>query len=855
MSDSPISPLGEAPRFLAYQVERVGLAVEEQPGSGNFYPQPWPLLRASVSIGVNDQIPRAAVALGPGPLLEPPDQAGAFFRDWQLLDRDGQLRNAWELLGGGRRMQVRTVRQQPQDDWCLFEGWIDNIQLGWSGASAARGQARTLELQGTSTIAAAAREVSQALFGQWRRSRRAVETIIYDAVPQSWQHECVHVGLPAVFNPRGRPNCDPRPLTLDDGRKVYVFSDERDPDDPRATWWTLSRVLRYLQWAGTQSGPPVPSDPNDPYTQTYVASIGHANVRPWTSVGLWHSKLQGGEYNTSESSIDVGPNLDDFVAAHLQGVVYAGDASEPFLTLQRPLQTLAVHGMSVMEAIALACDRGAALCHVEHTINTSGRVLTYLRFTSRNDRAAEESEHVDGQSAPFPEGITVPFDGSPGDPSYRMVPRATYQSGRGVYLWVPSDRVDDTAWSTAQIWARAIHVEGSIGMAVGGLRDRVLVIGDVSEYESTLPLRPGWTVNSDWDVNQGSQPAIDAAVAAVFSDTFRSKYGGGFWSQYLYGEVGRLWVLNEDGEFSDAANTYVRGTGPFSTAADWRPFKFLTTGGVRDLVGRTDDGWSARGRRFQPVLAWTRNTHLPLGAVVLLSFDGGSNWMTPIETGVAASFDRERCAVRITTPDLTQVVNPRDRSQNFATQYIRGQLRVRVAALVEGDDPLQAWALAQSGGPGNGWTAVLDRRAAYGRRLRLQPGTSQPAATNLLLSDAKFSGGLEGFSQDGQSMALREAEQARRELTVPRWAGSVVIPWLWRDRFGPVTGYRPGDEVLGIKTQDAVTFLDFTQGDASRPAPRIVSVTHRFANGQTPEQSTVLAIESAAPALALGGVR
>jgi len=198
--------------------------------------------------------------------------------------------NAWEKLLGGRRVQIRTAREHPGDDWVAFEGFVQRLEHGWSGP--AKDGSRSLALIAQSTIVAADCEPGQFLFGQWRRSWRGERTLRSGGDPGGGHYnECVRVtGLPCVFNPGGKPNRCAYPLEFDNAsdatRRVYVFC---DPDDHRAEPCTLATMFRYVQWAAMQPAPP--TDPANAYDVEHMSSLAGLSELHWTSYQLKHANL------------------------------------------------------------------------------------------------------------------------------------------------------------------------------------------------------------------------------------------------------------------------------------------------------------------------------------------------------------------------------------------------------------------------------------------------------------------------------------------------------------------------------------------------------------------------------------
>lgn len=808
--------LGDPPRALGHTVELPVLFVEDAPGSGGLERREYELQSIDVAWGSNDRIPRATLKIGLG---APPDQTqlGATLRDWQLYDLEGNARDPQILFGGRRRVQVRTARPLPMDDWIVFDGYVDAIGYGWSGNRPR--DTRWLVLHCTGAIAAADREHGQHLLGQYRRTRDAEALrLAGDTSPESDATVCC-TGLPVTFNPGGAGNCDTRPITLDDGTLVHVFADPKHKDSGH---WNMARMLRYVQWCAVQPGPTPPgaSWEREPYLASLNGSLRGFNAATWTSLLLWHSRRQ--PYQTLAYG---GPNLSELVEPHLAAAEPASTGTPRAMALRSQPATVTVQGMSVLESLALLADTCGMMMEARCDPDYNGRALHYVRFSVRGDWIDDT-------------GILPDPGGELHGPD--TPPQVEHPSSRLVELHVASDGAawPDAIDEEAAALRSSAHGEGGmLTLDEARLRTHAVRIGQPCEYEVTAghvitawppgqasrSLLPGWEVDAWWDVNPADEQAVNQALARIDGEEWRRNYGDLARSLTRH-HVGRLWVLNEDGRFRGPF--YQRSFGPFSGAGLWRPYGWATQTQVMDLVlappggaARGNAGWSARRRRFLPTIAVLREgsnlgddtAHLP--PLVEISFDAGETFRAAERCGATVVIDEERCAVRFGNANLTEIEDPEDRV-TLPEAYIRGLLRVKVTANIESDDAAWGWAREMPVPPGGpAWTSVACGRGR--RRLRVRPTGSAPAANSQYVSNPDYFAHVRGVNQSDQAVLVAIANQVRDESLSPVWSGPVSMPWWQRDsNQAPLRGYRVGDEVRALRTRDATTHIDMGAGRA-----------------------------------------
>jgi hypothetical protein len=408
---------------------------------------------------------------------------------------------------------------------------------------------------------------------------------------------------------------------------------------------------------------------------------------------------------------------------------------------------------------------------------------------------------------------------------------------RGTVLRVPRD-LHPGADSQAETIALSGPTEGQLVLDDSGRRSAIRALGDPIRYECSFTLLPGWKPDEHWDVDQDDDSAMDQAVRFSQTDDWSDLYAReGVDARSV---VGRYWVLNEHGGFrakdTEGNRLYQRETGPWKKEEDWDPFDFKKL--IPDLAVRGDDGWSTRRRRFlRPVSYWPESSH-QLGYVpqiIEVSFDGGGEFRPQ---SLALDIDPDCCAVRIALDDLREIIDstgtedPAGGTRNLVTAYIRGQLRIRVSAVIEGDDQMRATA-RDPYWPLPAWSYV-NRRQQLRRVVR-------EFDANALYSVYH----LEGWSPDDRAELAALAQRTLDEASVRRAPGHVSIPYILAavDDWAPWDTYRVGDEVFAIRTDDGWQDVELsTSGPEGRRGPRVAGITYHWSS-DPPEASTQLIIE------------
>lgn len=313
------------------------------------------------------------------------------------------------------------------------------------------------------------------------------------------------------------------------------------------------------------------------------------------------------------------------------------------------------------------------------------------------------------------------------------------------------------------------------------------VVGGVKRFEITVPLVPGWVPEIDLDnvalvdrddaKSLAATPDIEEFLGDLVEDIpWYQKYHRRGSDFEAHRDVGRLWVLNEDGAFDGA--TYNRNA-PFD---DYQPFDFSTV---------ADDSVTKRGRwsrRLRPLLAsLTRDDDgSALGVVVEVSYDSGATWHPPVG---AVAVDKIRAAIRFNVPNPTAMVEPDGDFlvTNLWYALIDQTFRVRATAVFESDDRLVV-----SHSPNPAAAATLRRNGALIYEPRQYELASREGTTNALVAAYPS-------RQIDEADDTRDAALAARRLAGEQQSGIVEvtarIPWI-------DDALELGDRIEGIEGRD-----------------------------------------------------
>lgn len=411
--------------------------------------------------------------------------------------------------------------------------------------------------------------------------------------------------------------------------------------------------------------------------------------------------------------------------------------------LRRPT-SLDCEATSLAEALAFWSAESGVRVSTE-TRNSDGRIETRLRIWAEQDGAIRHlylvrgGRHEDGTSR---------YAAGDKSPEEILADNNVY---RGQVSWNNSDIVNSP-----------------------------VVIGDIRQYEITVPLWPGWIPRNNLD-NVPVDQRSTARQLALTPDQVRelgddTQYH--FWFRryhrqgsefYLDRDTSRYWVLNEDGYFD---GTLYNRSAPYD---DYRPFDFST------VVEQAQEGnWSRRLRRFLPTISQSADGR-PLGVWVEVSFDGGTSWH---QQSSSVRVLNDRCGIYFDCRNPTEIapagIDPID--QNMWYALIDGTFRVRVTAVIEGDDRLMVEYPA-----GRTRSATLQVNARPFRRMRDYQFISATGTTNILQSS-----GLDAQERDDSASAGELARHLADSMQDRRIEAAPVIPWI-------ETGYALGDRIAEIR--------------------------------------------------------
>lgn len=372
---------------------------------------------------------------------------------------------------------------------------------------------------------------------------------------------------------------------------------------------------------------------------------GHA-AAPWTYAAVLRYLVWFGLIR--EGPVFEG-NVFDCTDALMAGSAGEGDALSE--ALRREPVSLDCEAMSLVDALARAA--AVAGIHVTaETVTINGCPRTQLRAWSPRSGSLRKLYLVRG---------------------------GRHADGRARY--------DASTRSVREVLRDNNTYRGEVGWDHRAIVNHAIVMGDIRRYEVTVPLRPGWlpTANLDNVAVENRDAAkymaltpgtILAMGPAVVNDEWFRKYhrDGDLYLQHA--DVGRLWVLNEDGGLGAAydRNPPFDHYGPFDFAA------LLPSGEMGP------GGWTRRRRVLGRTLTVGTDGQ-SLGVHVEISFDSGATWSP---AGGPILVARDRAAIHFDAENPTQItprgIAPED--QNLWYAIIDQTLRVRVTAVIEGDQRL-----------------------------------------------------------------------------------------------------------------------------------------------------------------------
>lgn len=548
----------------------------------------------------------------------------------------------------------------------------------------------------------------------------------------------VHVpGLRAEFNPEGKPNRAATLRTVNDIPNVPVFTYE---GDPKAKPWTMAAVLTYLlahYWkpAGTLAGI---LDGNG------ISRCVDLLTTDGAPVPLTHGK----------------PTFLEIAAAAAPELV--------------------MHGMHVVDALDLWCRAGG--CRYTATIlNKGGEPETSILFWRQNDGGP----YVDVGTAYEERTVVAEPDDTPTDARYLRLPEAGYTG-------------ED---ATPEVQRLDVLYDG------GNLVSWAVRIGDPVRYEVTVGrtvgkpgFLPGWLPDATFGDNL-SGAAMAAQITALKATTAGSvptsgtaktlydRYDKGGANHASYSAAGRVWVLNEAGEYG--GELYGRSNGGNSVWAltEYVPYDFHASAGV-PIPLDPDTGeevpWIARRRAVEELLSVPdgKETRSPL---IECSWDSGAHWYPypGTATFLGRGDEEAQIGLVLTDANLAAVVNQSPASGDTTKgmsvweAIVRGSFRLALTCTVAGDDCV-------SGHTDHfGALAGVDRTAISVGRVGELVKQDRTASRLRTLS------GWSSTTRDDSDKAVGQANLVIGVFGERLVSGTLVIPWVTND-------WMPGDACRGI---------------------------------------------------------
>lgn len=442
-----------------------------------------------------------------------------------------------------------------------------------------------------------------------------------------------------------------------------------------------------------------------------------------------------------------------------------GEATAMRAMLERECESLNCEATSLTEALGLL--GAAAGVHVTaETVNVAGRPKTQLRVWSCRDGAARKLYLVRGGH--YGDGVPM-YDTSTRSVSEILRDNNTYRG--------------DVTWDHRRIANHAV------------------VLGGVKRYEVTVPLVPGWQPTACLDnVEPADRTACKIQALTpddvktlgelvLFYEWYRRYHRDGP-EHFAHADVGRLWVLNEDGAFDGA--TYNRHA-PFDA---YGPFDLTGAIAADEMPA---GGWLRRPRTLEKALS-VGSDGRSLGVVVEVSFDSGVTWSVP--SGRIEVLE-DRAGILFACDNPTQIVPPGvlPGSNNMWYALIDQAFRVRVTAVIEGDDRLTA-----RFGPEGLASPTMQVNTVLVRRPSALLFASRSRGSSLLYPDYEAGEDERDDSVAAESLAewLARTRQDRQVRVSP------AIPWI-------ETGYGIGDRITEIAGR-CVRFATTVGAEAGYPA-------------------------------------
>jgi hypothetical protein len=551
--------------------------------------------------------------------------------------------------------------------------------------------------------------------------------------------------MPTIFNRKGKPNRAKLPITVGT-KSIPVFTYDGDPD---ACYWTYADVLTYLlsfYW-------------EQPFGTSYPLFCAQGMDMASAKVGLLTPDILS-------NSID--PAWKDVVGTKCEELV--------------------VHGRGLVDALILWCRfTGGTMQQITNAATNTSELVFALN--------GDGGPWKDFGSGDLDREIRRAYDDTP-PAAYSLALEGSgperYMQGRTISNVIKYNEVKD-----GRILSDVNNSESSC--AIASTQGELYEVTAGKGASNTWNIfKPGWRPDTTFGDNDAVDLAaldllekttdgseLTGAAATMFARYVRGPDDSASWA---YASVGRLWVLNEAGEYLGA--TYGRtGTkqARWPAGAYTTPFNFHTncncplaynSNGVRTNV------WFPRRRKMLPPISKQPDglgdsTTPPR---VVCSFDSGATWM---EYPGSVRFAKDQCAMMLTDANLAKVKSPKPPSgsstqENVWRSICLGTFRIAATFSVESDSVCFG-----SSAPASPLSSLSRHRLIISHEdflLESRTGANSELGT---------ASGWTGTNRDDTSRAISYANRYVSISQRKSFSLNFSIPWLTKD-------WLPGDLVTGL---------------------------------------------------------
>ncbi len=443
----------------------------------------------------------------------------------------------------------------------------------------------------------------------------------------------------------------------------------------------------------------------------------------------------------------------------------------------RNCQNFSVEGLNLIEAMAAftpQCGLHVGESHTNETQSGEVRVLSHLDFWVDDQKSSDVLHLEHNASQYFPNGQLRPV---------------------------------------ADVLANSNVQSANLRCDFGSTVEIVYVFGDRFWFITTAEFKPLWEPDSLWD-DVDSEDADDYRADA-YGDPFVLNKDGEFYKRYNpnglsfdeldYRIVGRLWGIDPAGEI-DFLN-FNRETGPY-TDYD-APFL------IPDVTGQVRRRRMIDHPEVKPQSGEQKKIRLEI------SLDGGDTW-GPLEA--VFTVHKQLSAIYFKAPNLLsigrEVIEDNGTVDNFYDAYLKHALRIRATFAIELDDRIGA----EADTAGSGSVSPLAGTGVT--KMYLNPKSFKRRKVNTISVDPSYAATIEDVND--QAAIDRVAKARLAQISVAKWKGNPVIPWIETER------YPLGTPIRGIARVNGGGLLSFG-GDSKRGSgyPHVVAKIYNAADQTT----------------------